>query len=123
MSVKVASGVSITTISRKAFLLSATELQLTISEGIPVEGTGITYFNTNARRVSRFRGSTTNYWTRSTNNATSNAAYVSAGGTFAVAVASSPSLGIRPAFTLPGTLEVTAGVPSTANVLANAEVI
>ena len=123
VSIKTATAISTTTISRKAFLLSATELGLSVTDGVPVEGTAVAYFNSNSRRVSRFRGSTTNYWTRSINTSTSNAGYVSAGGTFAVAIASSPSLGIRPAFTLPGTLEVTAGVPSASNVMATAEVI
>ena len=113
---------SMSTINRKVFILSISELQL-VSQGMPIEGSSIAYFNTNARRVSRISGSTTNYWTRTINTSTGNACYVSAGGTVATAIASEAALGIRPALTLPGTLEVTTGIPNTTNVMATAEVI
>lgn len=123
VNIKSQGNFSLGTISRKAFLLSMQEMQLLGNDGIPLEGTSIAYFNTSTRRISRLNGSTTHYWTRSINNATGNACYVSAGGTYAVGNANEATLGIRPAFTLPGTLEVTTGIPDTSNVLAVAEVL
>lgn len=123
VAIKSQGNFSISTISRKAFLLSMHEMQLVSGDGIPIEGSNIPYFNTNARRVSRLSGSPINYWTRSINSTTGNACYISAGGTYAIADANVSELGIRPAFTLPNTFEVTTGIPNTTNVMATAEVI
>lgn len=111
------------TINRKAFLLSMNELQMTSNEGIPVEGSSISYFNSNSRRIATLDGTPIGYWTRSINSAQNIACYVTQSGSYSTGQPNSLELGIRPAFTLPGTLEVTAGVPNASNVMATAEVI
>ena len=111
------------TLSRKAFLLSMREYRLSSVDGIPGEGSDISYFSSNDKRISRRDGEAISHWTRSIDNPRTNACYVSAFGTYAIGNPNTLQLGIRPAFTLPATFEVTTGLPSTANVLADTEVI
>lgn len=111
------------TIDRRFFLLSMTEYGLTSSQGIPTEGSSISYFNSTARRVAYRNGGQVSHWTRSIDNLRSNAAYVNAFGFYDDGHPNNLELGIRPAFTLPNSYEVVAGMPSTANVMAFAEVI
>lgn len=112
----------LSTINRKAFLLSMQELGL-VSSGMPLEGTTLGYFNTNNRRISVFEGMADSYWTRTINTSNGNAVFVNYIGSVATASANSGLHGIRPAFTLPASFEVIAGTPRTANTLAIAEVI
>lgn len=115
-------GLSGLAISRRFFLLSLTEQGLTMA-GMPIEGTALNYFSSNARRVAYFNGSPTGYWTRTINNASTAAAYISVSGSPYSGDPNNLQIGIRPAFTLPDDFEVVAGVPVAANVLAVAEVI
>lgn len=127
VSVPVITSAGDSSISRKAFILSLTEYNQN-SVYMPTSvGNSIVYFNSNARRVARFNGAAAVHWTRSINSLASPPTAVainSAGdGTGELNTATTSSYGIRPAFTLPTTYEVVASMPSTANVLASAEVI
>lgn len=112
-------------LSRKAFLLSTAEYGL-----VPIssryEGSTITYFNSDERRISRYDGIPVRHYTRTVDssagvNATN--AITATGAVTHITSAVTTRCGIRPAFTLPSSLEVTIGVPSTANTMAAAEVI
>lgn len=120
--VPVQTSAGVTAISRVAFLLSMQELNL-VSGGMPIEGSALPYFSGNNRRIARFEGMADSYWTRTINVSNGNAVFVNYIGSVATVNANTGSHGIRPAFTLPSSYEVTAGVPTTANVLAEVEVI
>lgn len=111
---------SATTISRKIFLLSRTEYNFS---GGQVEGAINYYFINPDRRVAWFDGFQYEHWTRTIMVAQDEAVYVTNTGALGTANPLEFTAGVRPAFTLPSTFEVVAGVPSTANVLAVAEVI
>lgn len=113
------------TIQRKAFLLSAKEYALSTPVGWS-EGEAISYFDTDSKRVALFQGSPIGHYTRTFSYTTGDddTAIVTVTGTVAKEVDPVNTLyGIRPAFTLPATFEVTVGVPSPANTMATAEVI
>ena len=106
-------------ISRKVFLLASVEYYLPTSTAIL--GTQMSYFSTAERRIALLDGSPVNYWTRT--SAGINAAYyVSTSGALVKGNATTVA-GIRPALTLPPDFEVSVNIPSTANVMATAEVI
>lgn len=113
-------------ISRKAFILSLTEYNQYSSYAPTSIGSSIVYFNSNARRISRFNGNITAHWTRSISpNIPTTAAVISTSGngTGVLLSTTENQYGIRPALTLPAAYEVVASMPSTANVLADAEVL
>lgn len=122
VAVPVQTSAGVGSINRKAFLLSMQELSMT-SSGMPLEGTSLAYFNSNSRRMAMMRGVEQSYWTRTINVSNGNAVHVHAYGGVSTSNANTAQHGIRPAFTLPSSFEVTAGMPSTANVMAEAEVI
>lgn len=122
VAVPVQTSAGVSTIDRKCFLLSMQELNL-VSSGMPLEGPSISYFNGNNRRIARFGGVADSYWTRTINVSNGMAAFVNYIGSVATVSANTANHGIRPAFTLPSSFEVTAGIPSTANVMAEVEVI
>lgn len=113
----------LTTLQRKAFLLSTTEFNFTIRNGYP-EGTPVAYFSTSERRVAQYNGVATDQWTRTPQ-------YQEEVWSMMVTDTGSDTgqnsvqyvAGIRPAFTLPANFEIDLGTPSAANVVATAEVI
>ena len=113
-------------LSRKVFLLSTAEYGL-----VPIssryEGSTISYFSASAdRRVSRYDGVPVTHYTRtvdSSSGVTDTNAIDATGSVIQVTNATTTLCGIRPAFTLPSSLDVIVGVPSTANTMATAEVI
>lgn len=112
-------------ISRKVFLVSAREYNLEPTLG-RYEGAALSYFDSDERRIATFNGSPTDHYTRTISRTTgdNDAEIVTAAGALgAVSDPVATAAGIRPAFTLPSSYEVTVGVPSTANVMATAEVI
>lgn len=123
VNIEVDSGSSISKISRKAFLLALYGYNMTadsLDTPRPI-GESISYFATADRRIATFNGTPVNHWTRTTD--VSFSAYITTDGGYSIARASEVIAGIRPALTLPTTFEVTAGMPSTANTMATAEVI
>ena len=115
-------------LSRKAFLLSTSEYCL-----VPVssryEGSDVPYFlNNNERRIARYQGTPVKHYTRTIDSSAgvNDVNVISADGS-SVVMEKNPttatSVGIRPAFTLPNSLQVTIGVPETANTMATSEVI
>lgn len=125
--VPVVSAAGNSSISRKAFILSLTEYNQHSTYAPSSIGNSIAYFNSNARRVARHNGAAVAHWTRSINSLasppTAVAISASGDGTGELNTTTTSSYGIRPAFTLPATYEVIGNMPSTANVLATAEVI
>lgn len=115
-------------LSRKAFLLSTSEYGM-----VPVdsryEGSTIQYFlNNNERKIARYQGTPVKHYTRTINSSAGvdDVNVISANGSSVVVEknpATTTNVGIRPAFTLPNSLQVTIGVPETANTMATAEVI
>lgn len=123
--VTITSATSSTTsrnISRKVFLLSAYEYMISGELGFLNIGTNMPYFSDDGRRVSNYNGSPIAHYTRSTYSEGNKVLVVRADGT-PEAVSATTVAGVRPAMTLPITFEVTAGVPSTENVMATSEVI
>ncbi len=106
-------------LTRKAFLLSSYEYQLT--DYVVLEGSSIPYFSNANRRIATLDGTPVAHWTRSLG--TNQAAYITVSGGSAVDNFTTFVAGIRPALTLPIDFEVTVGIPSTENVMATAEVI
>jgi hypothetical protein len=113
-------------LSRKAFLLSTSEYGL-----VPVssryEGSTVPYFSDgNERRIARYQGTPVKHYTRTIDSSAGvdDVNVISADGS-SVVMEKNPTttttVGIRPAFTLPNSLQVTIGVPE--NTMANAEVI
>jgi hypothetical protein len=115
-------------LSRKAFLLSTSEYGM-----VPVdsryEGSTIQYFlNNNERKIARYQGTPVKHYTRTINSSAGvdDVNVISANGSSVVVEknpATTTNVGIRPAFTLPNSLQVTIGVPETANTMATAEVV
>ena len=104
-------------------LLSLYEYYMKSPEGIPQVGNNIPYFQPVGRRIAMLNGTPANHWTRSIDSTRNNAAYITPTGEHLINKPDTFVAGIRPAFTLPVDFEVTAGVPSTANTMATAEVI
>ena len=112
-----------TTISRKVFLLSNPEYGVNLPGGVHHFGVAVPYFNTADRRISRYEGTPSNYYSRSHGLGTNWACVILADGVSSEVVSEKTVSGVRPAFTLPAAYEVTTAVPSTANAMATAEVI
>ncbi|WP_432354628.1 DUF6273 domain-containing protein [Anaerotruncus rubiinfantis] len=92
----------VTTLSRKIFALSYTELGASGSSYAKVEGTAIAYFNSNNRRIGYLSGTAIRWWTRSPSTFNPNAAWtVYPSGSVENPTESNYSFGSRPAFTLP----------------------
>ena len=96
------------TISKKVFLLSATEY--TNSSRYTTEGSYISYFNSDEKRISHYNGTAKQYWTRSsykggTSGSDYDIAMINQKGS-STSWPESNAKGIRPAFTLPSTILV-----------------
>ena len=92
-------------IDRSIFLLSGTELGFSTSS-MPIEGTAIPYFASNESRIAYLNQTVSPYWTRSISTNTSRYSwYVLSTGTYYNDFNNS-SIGVRPAFCLPGTTQV-----------------
>ena len=114
-------------LSRKAFLLSTSEYGL-----VPVssryEGSTVPYFSGDERRIARYQGTPVKHYTRTIDSSSGidDVNVISADGA-SVVLEKNPTtttnVGIRPALTLPNSLQVTIGVPETSNTMATAEVI
>ena len=99
----------VTSISRKAVLLSAIEYGYASTIG-RAEGSALSYFNSTERRKAYFNGSPVKYYTRTIASASGNndTEIITAEGTSGIeADPVNTQAGIRPAFTLPLTYEVT----------------
>lgn len=118
--IDVHNGLTVGTISRKIFLLSRTEYNFS---GGQVEGDIQYYFTNPDRRIARYDGFAYEHWTRTIMLSQEEAVYVTNTGALGTGNPVVFRAGIRPAFTLPTSFEVVAGVPATSNILANAEVI
>lgn len=103
-------SVSSSAISRKVFLLSFTELSLSTDV---TEGTALTYFSSDARRVAKYNNAAVEWWSRSAAvpylagcvNQTGAGYYT----------LPDVSKGIRPAFTLPSSIYISDDGTITAN--------
>ena len=117
-------GGSDNTISRKVFFLSTREYGFspTLSKD---EGELNYYFynQTAQRRVALYNGTPNPHWTRTVEYGSYDTGVVTAEGVEVIGNPFTDVCGYRPAFTLPADFEVTAGMPSTANTMATAEVI
>ena len=114
----------VSTIQRKAFLLSMIEYGFSSDKTATFEGVALPYFNSNARRVAQYNGAAVNHWTRSPFFPfTDTHIVVNATGANTYQTSYNQSAGIRPAFTLPADFEVDLSVPNTGNTMATAEVI
>ena len=96
---------TLSTLTRKVFALSYTELGLTDSHA-NIEGTAIPYFDSNTKRIAYLNGTADLYWTRSpmTGNIDDRVWTVNQSGDINFNPASS-SFGTRPVFTLPATMQ------------------
>lgn len=112
------------TIQRKAFLLSMIEYGFHMDQTAFHEGEAIPYFNTAARRIAQYNGAAANHWTRTPLFLQNDMSVtVDITGVNSYLTSHSDTAGIRPAFTLPADFEVDLSVPNTGNTMANAEVI
>lgn len=94
------------TLSRKCFLLSYTEVGFSGSSYAKTEGSAISYFSSDSKRIAKYNGSADYWWLRSAS--TGNALYVWCVGSGGAAsyYYYAGSYGVRPAFTLPSSLYV-----------------
>jgi len=106
-----------TTNPRRVFLLSLYEYNLTLNAITPI-GEALKNFSTPERKRATFNGTVVPHWTRSHDGSTGT--YVTTAGTAEKGSTSTIVAGIRPAFTLPLTFEVTAGISETSNVITTA---
>ena len=94
------------TLSRKVFLLSYTEVGLSGNSDANVEGTALSYFNSDSKRIARLNDAATNWWLRSPNTSSSAFVwYVDMYGSRGTNNCSALN-GSRPAFTLPSSILV-----------------
>jgi hypothetical protein len=106
---------------RKVFLLSSAEYQVDVRDTYTL-GSAVAVFNSNDRRIAMYDGTPSAYHTRTNLPYYDTTVVIGADG-IGVADAINVVAGIRPALTLPASFEVTAGVPSTENVMVTAEVL
>ena len=108
-------GKETTTICRKVFLLSFTELNDGTSRTNLAEGVPLSYFANNERRVATYKdGSAGSWWLRTPNTGGGNvvcgvsaSGYVSIGGIYNAIVNDGYYNGVRPAFCLPKQTQIT----------------
>jgi hypothetical protein len=109
--------------NKKVFVLSLADYGLEQPHSLYYSfGYDVGYFSSGTHRVANYEGTPSAQHTRDSSNMLKQTAVILADGSVA-SVATTTVAGVRPAFTLPPTFEVTAGVPSTENVMATAEVI
>lgn len=115
---------TMSTIQRKAFLLSMVEYGIPMEQSAYHEGEAIAYFNNDTRRIAQYNGAAEKHWTRSPLYLNGDVSiYITPTGNYNYQSAYSATAGIRPAFTLPADFEVDLSVPNTGNTMATAEVI
>ena len=96
---------TVTTLSRKVFLLSYTEVGFSGSSYTNVEGSPLSYFNSASRRIGYLNGAATGWWLRSPHTGTIGRAwYVRNDGGPDGGRNVTYSYGSRPAFTLPSSI-------------------
>ena len=96
---------TVTTLSRKVFLLSYTEVGFSGSSYTNVEGSPLSYFNSASRRIGYLNGAATGWWLRSPHTGTIGRAwYVRNDGGPAGGRNVTDSYGWRPAFSLPSSI-------------------
>ena len=111
-------------IKRKVFLLDAMEYGFFGLHGFNTSNQTAEYFEGNPGRIpAKFNGSLVSQWCRDSSSSSKKANAISTTGTLLELNASTEMAGVRPAMTLPADFEVIAGMPSTANTVATAEVI
>jgi hypothetical protein len=115
-------GGSVREDARKIFVLSSREYNMIDPSGFPTVGSPVEYFGVDGRSVSNYEGTPCKHHTRTMSNNSLDVAIITPEGTVEVAPQTTVA-GVRPAFTLPPTFEVTAGMPKTANTQVAAEVI
>lgn len=112
------------TIKRKVFLLEAKEYGFFGFNSLSSSSQTAEYFGNNPGRTpAKFNGSLVQQWTRANNPSTKIANAISTTGTLLDLDQTTALAGIRPAMALPVDFEVIAGMPSTANTMATAEVV
>lgn len=115
---------TMSTIQRKAFLLSRKEFGSSITQTSFDEGETVAYLASATRRIAQYNGTAAEYWTRSpVFQETRESVIVDINGEFSYKAPYSYQAGIRPAFTLPADFEIDLSVPNTGNTMATAEVI
>lgn len=111
-------------IKRKVFLLDAAEYGFFGLHGFNTSNQVAEYFNGNPGRIpAKFNGSLVPQWCRDSSSSSKKANAISVTGTLLELDSFTELAGVRPAMTLPTDFEVIAGMPSTANTMATAEVI
>lgn len=111
-------------IKRKVFLLDAVEYGFFGLNGFNTSNQVAEYFDGNPGRIpAKFNGSLVPQWCRDSSSSSKIANAISTTGTLLELNSFTEHAGIRPAMTLPADFNVVAGMPSTENVMANAEVI
>lgn len=111
-------------ISRKVFLLDSTEYGFWGFNGFNAGNAVADYFDGNPGRIpAKFNGSLVPQWCRDSSTSSKKANAISTTGTLLELDSFTELAGVRPAMTLPVDFEVVAGMPSTENTVATAEVI
>lgn len=121
VSVRAATGSSSEGLMRRVFVLSLREYSFHL-DSFATLGVSIDYFQSADKRVSYYQGTPCVHYTRSCSKDNTKMAVINPDGNYAIVDKTTVAC-VRPAFTLLPTFEVTAMVPSTANVTATAEVI
>ena len=111
-------------IKRKVFLLDATEYGFFGLSSFDTFTEVADYFENNPGRTpAKFNGTLVQQWSRASISSPKKANAISTSGALLELDPSTERAGIRPAMILPVGFEVVAGMPSTANTVATAEVI
>jgi hypothetical protein len=112
------------TIKRKVFLLDSTEYGFFGLGAFNTTTEVADYFEGNPGRIpAKFNGSLVSQWCRDSSSSSKTANAISTTGTLLELNSFTEYAGIRPAMTLPAGFNVVAGMPSTENVMATAEVL
>jgi hypothetical protein len=115
---------AMSTIQRKAFLLSMNEYGIPMEQSTHHEGDTVAYFSSDDRRVAQYNGAADDHWTRTPVYGDSDRSIcITRTGDYNFRDANNYIAGIRPAFTLPADFEIDLSVPNTGNTMATAEVI
>lgn len=91
-------------IQRQCFPLSCTEYGT--SGDFPTEGSSLSYFSTNEKRIALFENNATNYWTRTTSPKNQRTGYLIRSTGDSSTNVGSAMMGYRPAFCLPLTFKL-----------------
>lgn len=125
VSIRSGSAADLIYLNRKVFLLSTVEYDLDPING-RYEGTSLSYFDSSAKRICRYEGAPVIHYTRTVHSSYGNNdtnAITENGTVVQITDPVNTLCGIRPAFTLPNSVDVLVAVPDTGNTMATAEVI